>query len=98
MTAALSRTACTAAGPAGAQAPRRGAGRLAHLTPGPALGLGVAMIWFSLLVLIPLAAVVVTAAGGGWDGFVDTLTNPQTLAAVRLTVVPVAAGHRWSTW
>jgi sulfate transport system permease protein len=46
----------------------------------------VAMLWFSLLVLIPLAAVVVTAAGGGLSTFVDTLTNSQTLAALRLTV------------
>ena len=38
--------------------------------PGRRLGLGVAMIWFSLLVLIPLAAIVVTAAGGGWSTFV----------------------------
>ncbi|QNN55006.1 sulfate ABC transporter permease subunit CysT [Nocardioides mesophilus] len=44
------------------------------------------MTWFSLLVLIPLAAVVVKAAGGGWATFQETLTNPQTLAALRLTV------------
>ena len=44
------------------------------------------MIWFSLLVLIPLAALVVTAAAGGWDQYVTTLTNPQTWAAIRLTV------------
>jgi sulfate transport system permease protein len=56
------------------------------LTRGSALGLGVAMIWFSLLVLIPLAAVVVTAGKDGWQGYVDTLTNPQTWAAIKLTV------------
>ena len=44
------------------------------------------MTWFSLLVLIPLSAVVVTAAGGGWETFAETLTNGQTLAALRLTV------------
>ena len=37
---------------------RRSASRHS-LTRGSALGLGVAMLWFSLLVLIPLAAVVV---------------------------------------
>lgn len=36
--------------------------------------------------LIPLAALAVTAAGAGWGEYVDTLTNPQTLAAIRLTV------------
>ena len=36
------------------------------------------MLWFSLLVLIPLTAVVVKASAGGWAAFWDTLTNPQT--------------------
>src|SRR5579862_8480776 len=56
------------------------------LTKGSALGLGVAMIWFSLLVLIPLAAIVVTAGKEGWQGYVDTLRSPQTWAALKLTV------------
>lgn len=50
------------------------------------IGLGLAMIWFSLLVLIPLAAVAVTAAEGGWSGFWRVVTNEQTAAAIRLTV------------
>jgi sulfate/thiosulfate transport system permease protein len=50
------------------------------------LGLGLAMLWFSLLVLIPLTAVVVTAAEGGWSAFWETITNEQTAAAIRLTV------------
>jgi sulfate transport system permease protein len=49
--------------------------------------MGVALTWFSLLVLIPLAAVVATTVAGGWGIFVDTLTSPQTFAAIRLTVV-----------
>ena len=48
------------------------------------------MIWFSLLVLIPLAAVVATALAGGWENFISTLTNEQTIAAVRLTVIQAA--------
>lgn len=51
-----------------------------------AVGLGVTMTWFSLLVLIPLAAVVATAAGGGIDGFWRAVTNEQTAHAIRLTV------------
>ena len=51
------------------------------------LGLGVAMMWFSLLVLIPLAAVVVTASGGGWGTYDDAVTNQQTFAALKLTVL-----------
>jgi sulfate transport system permease protein len=56
------------------------------LTRGSALGLGVALLWFSLLVLIPLAAIVATAGGEGLQGYVDTLTNPQSWAAIKLTV------------
>lgn len=56
------------------------------LTRGSSLGLGVALLWFSLLVLIPLAAIVATAGGEGWHGYVDTLTNPETWAALKLTV------------
>jgi sulfate transport system permease protein len=60
------------------------------LTPGATLGLGLALTWFSLLVLIPLAAIVVTASELGWQGYVDVLTNPQTWAAIQLTVVASA--------
>jgi sulfate/thiosulfate transport system permease protein len=56
------------------------------LTRGPSLGLGIGMLWFSLLVLIPLAAIVATAGEGGWSGYVDTLTNQQSWAAIKLTV------------
>jgi sulfate transport system permease protein len=49
------------------------------------------MIWFSLLVLIPLAAVIATAAGGGWEAFWRTITNEQTASAIRLTVTQAAA-------
>ena len=61
--------------------------RQGSLTATSGLGLGVAVLWLSLLVLIPLAAVVATTVAGGWTGFVTTLTNDQTLAAVRLTVL-----------
>ncbi|GAA1797408.1 sulfate ABC transporter permease subunit CysT [Nocardioides hankookensis] len=57
------------------------------LTRGSAFGLGVSMIWFSLLVLIPLSAIIVKAAGGGLSTFTDVLTNDNTRAALTLTVV-----------
>jgi sulfate transport system permease protein len=44
------------------------------------------MVWFSLLVLIPLAAIVATAGDGGWSGYIDTFKNPQSWAAIKLTV------------
>lgn len=57
------------------------------LSPASGIGLGMAMTWFSLLVLIPLSAVVVKAAGGGWSTFAEVLTNEQDLAALRLTTL-----------
>lgn len=56
------------------------------MTPGSTLGLGIGMLWFSLLVLIPLAAIVVEASGGGLETYKETLSNPQTLSALKLTV------------
>lgn len=50
------------------------------------VALGVSLLWFSILVLIPLIAVVVTASDGGWDKFWRSITNEQTAAAIRLTV------------
>src|SRR4029077_9989764 len=60
---------------------------LRRLRPASAIGLGVTVLWFSVLALIPLAAVVAETASGGWTEFWNTITNPQTAAAIRLTVV-----------
>jgi sulfate transport system permease protein len=50
----------------------------------------VTVTWFSVLVLVPLCAVVITAADGGWTSFWDTITSSQTAAAIRLTVAQSA--------
>ncbi len=65
---------------------RPGSRPATNLTAGSGLALGLAVTWFSILVLIPLCALVVVAAGGGWDTYVTVLTNPQTRAAITLTV------------
>ena len=70
----------------GRPARKRRSTRPRALTSSATLGLGVGMLWFSLLVLIPLAAIVATAGDEGWHGYVDTLTNPQSWAAIKLTV------------
>jgi len=57
-----------------------------RLSAASGLGLGVALLWFSLLVLIPLTAVLVETSQGGWSEFWSTISNPQTAAALRLTV------------
>jgi sulfate transport system permease protein len=61
-----------------------------RLGPGSTLALGASMLWFSLLVLIPLAAVLVSASTGGWSGFWGVLTNGQTASAIQLTVLQAA--------
>jgi sulfate/thiosulfate transport system permease protein len=65
---------------------RRRARRATALTGASGLGLGVALLWFSLLVLIPLTAVVVQASSGSWSAYAGALTSEQTLAALQLTV------------
>ena len=65
---------------------RRRGRRATSLTPAAGLGLGIALLWFSLLVLIPLTAVVVQASQGGWPAYLAALGSEQTLAALRLTV------------
>jgi sulfate transport system permease protein len=70
----------------GRPARARRSARTGSLSTTSGLGLGVALLWFSLLVLIPLAMVVVTAGSQGWSGFWHVVSNSQTFAAVRLTV------------
>ena len=91
MTSALLEGPSKPAGPAspGGRRPRRVRRSTPRntLTRGAGLALGIAMMWFSLLVLIPLAAVVAAAAAGGWGAYFRVLANPQTWAAVQLTVM-----------
>ncbi|MFL6134372.1 MAG: sulfate ABC transporter permease subunit CysT [Nocardioidaceae bacterium] len=71
----------------GRVARKRRSARSGSLSLASGLGLGAAMTWFSLLVLIPLAMVVATAGSEGLGGFFDVITDSQTLSAVELTVV-----------
>lgn len=48
--------------------------------------LGVVVLWLSLLVLLPLAAVVGKAFDGGWGAFTAAVSQPATAAALRLTI------------
>jgi sulfate/thiosulfate transport system permease protein len=63
--------------------------------PGPAtkerqgspLTRGVVVAYLSLIVLIPLAAVVWRSTDNGVGGFVEAISNPQAIAALRLTIL-----------
>ena len=72
-------------------APTRRTRSRRSLSVGSGLALGATMIWFSLLVLIPLTAVLISAAGLGPGEFWEIITQPQTAAALRLTVLEALA-------
>jgi len=54
---------------------------------GTPLSIGVITAYLSVIVLIPLAAVVFRSSAGGWGGFWESVTSPQALAALRLSVI-----------
>jgi sulfate/thiosulfate transport system permease protein len=56
-----------------------------RVIPGFGLSLGFTVTWLSLIILIPLAALFLKAAGVGWDQWKTLLTDPRVLAATRLT-------------
>lgn len=66
--------------------PRPASGRHTTGRFGAPLGVGVAVLYMSIIVLIPLAALVGGAFDDGWSGFWDNITNDQAWAAVKLTI------------
>ncbi|GAG44229.1 unnamed protein product, partial [marine sediment metagenome] len=49
------------------------------------IGLGIATLWLSLIVLLPLAAMTVRSLEGGLAGFWDAITAPSARAALLFT-------------
>ncbi len=62
------------------------AGRVAGRAGGPAL----AVTYLSLLVLLPLAALITKAFSGGWAAFWHSVTQPEAVAALELTLAVAA--------
>ena len=56
-----------------------------RVLPGFGLTLGYTMVYLSILVLIPLSAVIIRSLGLGWSHFCETVTAPRVLAALRLS-------------
>jgi sulfate transport system permease protein len=54
---------------------------------GAALGRGLVTAYLSVIVLIPIAALVAQATEGGLGGFWDSLTSPLAVSALRLTLI-----------
>jgi sulfate transport system permease protein len=59
--------------------------RRAGPLPGFGLTLGLSLAWLGLIVLLPLAALVLRAAGLGLDGWLDVLRDERVQAAMRLS-------------
>ena len=86
MTATLEKVP---AGPAGtfAAPARRKRARTGLPLRGPSgASLGLVVLWVSLLVLLPLAAVIGKAFGDGWSEFSSAITNSVTADALKLTI------------
>jgi sulfate transport system permease protein len=54
---------------------------------GGTVSFGIATAYLSLIVLLPIAAVVARSMEGGLAAFWDAVTDPQALAALKLTLV-----------
>ncbi|HEX8690310.1 MAG TPA: sulfate ABC transporter permease subunit CysT [Solirubrobacterales bacterium] len=54
---------------------------------GAGLGRGVVVLYLSLMVMLPLAAVVDSSFSNGVDSFWNAVTDPRSMAALKLTVV-----------
>ena len=56
-----------------------------HVMPGFRTSVGWSVTWVSLLVLLPLAALVGKTASGGWEHLWETITDPEVIATYRVT-------------
>jgi sulfate transport system permease protein len=50
------------------------------------LRVGAATLWLSVIVLLPLAAILWQSAGGGWEAFYLAVTSPSAIASFRVTL------------
>jgi len=69
--------------------PAASAPRVRSLNPAaalPGLAAGTAVLYLSLVVLLPLAALVWQAQAGGWDGFLHAIRAPDVQAALKLSI------------
>jgi sulfate/thiosulfate transport system permease protein len=54
---------------------------------GEVLSRGIVVIWLSLIVLIPLGAVVLRSTDEGLSAFWDAISDPEAVSAIKLTVI-----------
>jgi len=51
------------------------------------LGKGLLGIYLTVLVMLPIAALLAQAGSGGWSAFWREVTNPEAVAAIKLTLI-----------
>jgi sulfate transport system permease protein len=51
-----------------------------------ALSLGLVTTYLSLIVGLPIAALIFESTNGGWEGFWEVVTSPEAIAALKLTL------------
>jgi sulfate transport system permease protein len=75
-------------------APARSRWREPSVLPGFRLSLGFTLFYLSIIVLIPLAALLLRPWSLGWSGFIAVITAPRVLAALKLSfgAAAIAAG------
>src|SRR3546814_9702624 len=78
--ASMSTDTIAAAGGRAPAGPRR---KRPGVLPGFGLSMGYAVLYLSLLVLIPLASLPLKSAGLGWEAFWDPVTAPRVMASYR---------------
>jgi sulfate transport system permease protein len=67
-------------------------GKRNSIIPGFGLSFGYTLFYLSIIVLIPLSAVVVKTTGLTWSEFLQTVTTPRVLASFRLSFLAALAG------
>ncbi|OBF04425.1 sulfate ABC transporter permease subunit CysT [Mycobacterium sp. ACS4054] len=73
--------------PPGIRLPHRPPARPPGPSGGMPLGVGIAGLWLSLIVLLPLAAIAWQAVGGGWEAFWLAITSHAALESFRVTLM-----------
>ncbi len=61
-----------------------------RVIPGFALSFGITLFYLSLIVLLPLGALVWQALDVGWERYLSILSGPRTLAAFQITFATAA--------
>ena len=56
-----------------------------HILPGFGTSVGWSVVWLSVIVLLPFAALIGKTASGGWEHFWETVTAPEVVATYRVS-------------